>query len=107
MSIESMQLARVKNHLAKPIRLKDNRVLTRAEWLTELIDGGAKPFFTMVNKIKPMSRAASNRAYQGEQDRHEERMKKAGLVPEYCIGSPKSHYVIGKIEYDFAIGVSK
>ncbi len=77
---------------------KTGDVLTRAEWVKRLVDGGAKLSVEMVNKIKPMSRAAFNRATNQEQAAHEKKVKAAGQVPEYSIGD----FIVTKTEYDFA-----
>ena len=81
---------------------KTGRRVTRTQWVDNLVKSGEKPSVRMIDKIKPMSRAAYNRANNQEQIAHERKIKAGGKVEEYSLGD----YTISKTEYDHAVNVS-
>jgi len=76
----------------------DGKLMTRKEKVRELVNDNAKISVEEVDKIQPMTRLASNRANQREQDAHEQRIKDSGKKKIYYVGG----YDLGKTAYDYA-----
>lgn len=89
--------------LSKMIR-HDGVVLTKKAFIEKLVAEGANVRVTMVDKIKPMSRTAFNRASNAEQAAHAKKIADGGKVPEYELATAdKTIYELGKFEYDYAV----
>jgi len=76
----------------------DGKLMTKKEKVRELVNDNAKISVEEVDKIQPMTRLASNRANQREQDAHEQRIKDSGKKKIYYVGG----YDLGKTAYDYA-----
>lgn len=98
---KSLSQIRTEQLLDLPIS-ENGRTTTRRQWLEEKIKQGKQLRVTQENKLKPMSRIASNRATMEQQIEHANRVKKAGKKDVYWIGN----YEISKTEYDYAVNLS-
>jgi hypothetical protein len=84
--------------LAKQYRF-DGQVMTVRERVDSLHAAGDLEVSTIEDpKIKPLSRAAFNRASQREQDAHEKKMREAGTKTTYLVNGSE----LGKTAYDYA-----
>lgn len=93
----SMQKANLLKALNKNVQL-DGKLVTRKEFIEDLVDAGNTISTREENKVKPMSKRADFRANQQEQDEHERKIREAGKKTVYSLGS----YDITKTEYDYA-----
>ena len=92
-----MQRANILKALNKNVTL-DGALTTRKKFIEDLVDTGKTTSTREENKVKEMSRGASFRANQQEQDEHEKRMREAGKKTVYALGG----FDVTKIEYDYA-----
>jgi hypothetical protein len=92
-----MVRGRAVKSLNKQVRYNGN-VATLKSHVKKLVEDGAELSIEEVDKIKPMSRAAFNRATSEQQQAHEEKIKKGGKKKVYYIGDVD----LGKTAYDYA-----
>ena len=99
---KGMTMAEIKaiDHLNSLVKDGDKGdAITRAEWIKRRVEAGAKPTVEMVDKVKPMSRLALNRASNEEQRAHERKVTQGGKIPQYWLGNA----LVNKTEYDYAV----
>ena len=92
-----MQRANILKALNKNVTL-DGVLTTRKKFIEGLVGAGKTTSTREENKVKEMSRRASFRANQQEQDEHERRMREAGKKIVYALGG----FDVTKTEYDYA-----
>lgn len=102
MGYTPMQAGAARKALAVPINSKDFGVLPKQTLVEKKIEAGYLPRSASVDKIKPMTRAQSNRSDQREQDAHEKKIKDGGKVTEYGLWKDDGGTQIGRYEYDYA-----
>jgi hypothetical protein len=93
----AMARARRITALSALIRV-DGIVKTKKRMVDDKVAAGERTSVSEEDRIKPMSRAAFNRANQREQDAHAKRVRDGGKVNVYQLGDS----VVDKIAYDYA-----
>jgi hypothetical protein len=93
-----LQAGRAKVTLTKLVRYAEFGVLSRSEFIQRLVEQNVVLEEIQVPRIKPMSRLASHRANQQEQDAHERKEKEAGFKPHYSVGD----YEVTQAEFLYA-----
>jgi len=91
--------------LNKKVRTPDGKVVTQKQFIRDRVKAGATLETMRVDKIKPMSRRAFNRATGREQQAHERKVEQGGEKTEYYISNPDVQGALNqitKIEYDYA-----
>ena len=90
--------ALIRKSLDKAYKIDDEIVGTREFIDKKHASGELKIWTREENVIKDMTRAAYNRAINGQQEAHEKRQREAGTKTVYIVNG----YQFGKIPYDYA-----
>ncbi len=96
-SFKPRRKAKVLKTLNKQTRV-NGEIKTRKKMIEDLVAEGVEISTRRENKVKPLSRQASFKASQQEQDAHEAKIKAAGKKTVYSVGG----YDVTKTEYDYA-----
>ena len=93
----ALKTGQAKKALLAPVRF-EGEIVKSYQFAEKLADRGLPMEITMEDRIKPMSRMASHRATQREQDAHAERVKNAGKKQVHYIGG----FAVGAFEFAYA-----